>query len=85
LAPGHIVLDGDPAPPKRGTAPNFWPMSIVAKELPISDIAEHLLPNKNRKHYERKLEPPKVTTSLLGSTSHHPSPILGQKVLKNPF
>jgi len=21
LDPGHIVLDGDPAPPKRGTAP----------------------------------------------------------------
>jgi len=23
LSPGHIVLDGDPAPPKRGTAPQF--------------------------------------------------------------
>ena len=35
LGPGHIVLDGDPAPqpPKRGTAPNFWPTSIVAKQL----------------------------------------------------
>jgi len=79
LGPGHIVIDGDPAPPKghsppnfrpcplwpngwmyqdatwyrgrrrprrycvrwessspsqkRGTAPNFWPMSIVAKLL----------------------------------------------------
>jgi len=34
LGPGHIVLDGDPAPPKKGsTAPNFWPMSIVAKGL----------------------------------------------------
>jgi len=31
LGPGHIVLDGDPAPPRRGTAPNFWPMSVVAK------------------------------------------------------
>ena len=31
LGSGHIVLDGDPAPlPKRGTAPNFPPMSIVA-------------------------------------------------------
>ena len=32
---GDIVLDGEPAPlPKRGTAaPNFWPMSIVAKRL----------------------------------------------------
>jgi len=32
LGPGHIVLDGDPAaPPPRGTAPNFQPMSVVAK------------------------------------------------------
>jgi len=31
LSPGDFVLDGDPAPyPKRGGAPNFWPMSIVA-------------------------------------------------------
>jgi len=31
---GHIVLDGDPAPlRKSGTAPNFWPMSVVAKRL----------------------------------------------------
>jgi len=35
LGPGHIVLDGDPAPllGKGGTAPNFRPMSIVAKRL----------------------------------------------------
>ena len=33
LGPGDIVLDGDPAPLKRGTAPNFWPMSVVAKWL----------------------------------------------------
>jgi len=37
LGPGHIVLDGVPAPPspKRGgyPLPNFWPMSIVAKQL----------------------------------------------------
>jgi len=29
-APGNIVLDGDPSPHKRGTAPNFRPMSVVA-------------------------------------------------------
>ena len=31
--PGYIMLDGDPAPPppKRGTAPNFRPRSVVAK------------------------------------------------------
>jgi len=34
LGPDHIVLDGDPAPPpKKGTGPNLWPMSVVAKQL----------------------------------------------------
>jgi len=35
LGPSDIVLDGDPAPPpqKGGRAPNFWPMSVVAKWL----------------------------------------------------
>ena len=34
LVLGHIVLNGDPAPPpKRSTAPNFLPMSVVAKRL----------------------------------------------------
>jgi len=34
LGPDHIVLDGDPAlSPERGTAPNFRPMSVVAKRL----------------------------------------------------
>jgi len=38
LGPGHIVLDGDPAPvPKKGgTAPNFPPIFIVAKRLDAS-------------------------------------------------
>ena len=37
LGPGHIVLDRDPAPPlQRGTAPNFRPISIVAKWLDAS-------------------------------------------------
>ena len=43
LGPGDTVLDGDPAPPKKGTAPGFWPMSIVAKQSPMSATAEHLL------------------------------------------
>jgi len=32
LSPGHIVLDGDPAPPAKGAQqpPSFRPMSIVA-------------------------------------------------------
>ena len=33
LGPGHIVIDGDPACPKRGTTPTFWSMSVVAKLL----------------------------------------------------
>jgi len=34
LGPGHIVLDGDPGlPPQMGSAPNFRPMSVVAKRL----------------------------------------------------
>jgi len=43
LGPGHIALDGDPAPPfPRGRAPSFRPMSTVAKRSPISATAEHL-------------------------------------------
>jgi len=41
----HIVLDGDPAPQRKGTQqppPIFRPMSIVAKRLPISATAELL-------------------------------------------
>ena len=33
LGPVDVVLDGVAAPPKRGTAPSFRPMSIVAKRL----------------------------------------------------
>jgi len=52
LGPGHIVLDGDPVPPRKA-APTFVvyallpyiprPMSIMAKRSPISAAAEHLL------------------------------------------
>jgi len=31
LGLGHIVLDGDPAPPQGHNSPTFRPMSIVAK------------------------------------------------------
>jgi len=41
---GRIVLHGDPAPaPTWNTAPNFWPMSVVAKQSPISATVYHLL------------------------------------------
>jgi len=45
LGPNHIVLDGDPAPRRKGAQqnPTFRPMSIVAKRLPISATAELLL------------------------------------------
>ena len=44
LDSGRIVLHGDPpSPPIRGTAPNFWPMSIVAKWSHVSATAEHFL------------------------------------------
>ena len=36
LGPGHVVLDGDPAPSEKGGRsflPNFRPISIVAKRL----------------------------------------------------
>jgi len=34
LGSGHIVLDGDPAPPQKGAqTPNFRSMSVVAKQL----------------------------------------------------
>jgi len=38
LGPGHIVLDGDPAPlpKKRAEPPNFRPIFIVAKRLDAS-------------------------------------------------
>jgi len=41
LGPGHIVLDGDPAP--TAAPPHFRPTPIVAKRSPISATAELLL------------------------------------------
>jgi len=41
LGPGHIVLDGDPAPP-IAAPPHFRLISIVAKQSPISATAELL-------------------------------------------
>jgi len=42
LGLGHTVLDEDPAPlSQSGTAPNFRPMSIVAKRSPISANADY--------------------------------------------
>ena len=45
LGPGNIVLDGDPAPPRKWAHQPlaFRSMSIVAKRSPISTTAELLL------------------------------------------
>ena len=37
LGPGDVVLDGvSAAPPKRGRAPSFWPLSVVATVAHLS-------------------------------------------------
>jgi len=68
LSPGNIVLDGDPAPPQRSTAPpcNFRPMSIVAKRSPISATAEHL---HKRSPKKEAASPPHMDVSVLFSRS----------------
>jgi len=45
IGPGHIVLDWEPAPPRKGhsSSPLFSALSIMAKRSPISPTAEHLL------------------------------------------
>ena len=44
LIPGHIVLDGNPACPKRGAAaPHFSAHVFVAKWSPVSATSELLL------------------------------------------
>jgi len=47
LGPGHIVLDGNPAPPKgaQQPPPTSRPMSIVTKRSPSSATAELLFNN----------------------------------------
>ena len=55
LGLSHIVLDGDPALLKRGTAPNSRPMSIVAKRSPMQGTVEHLY-NMFRKGTLAKIE-----------------------------
>jgi len=41
LGSGHIVLDGDPASLKRGTSPNFRPMSVVANDWMDQDATSY--------------------------------------------
>jgi len=69
LRPGHIVLDRDPAPPsdKRGTAPSFWPMSIVAKRLYASGY-----------HLVRRYRPQPRRHCVRWESSCSPFPIVAQ-------
>ena len=52
LGPGHIVLDGDPAPPKRDTAPKFRPISVVTKQLmEVGRGPGHIVLNGDHHHH----------------------------------
>jgi len=46
LGPGHIVLDGNPAPPKEHSraALNFRPMSIVPNGRPSQPLLSTFVP-----------------------------------------
>ena len=52
LDPGHIVLDGDPAPPKEHS-PNFQPMSIVANSWMDQDATWYVGRPRPRRHCAR--------------------------------
>jgi len=43
LGPGHIVLDGDPAPPKGTQQPPFSAHVYCSQRLPMSATAKLLL------------------------------------------
>jgi len=80
LGPGHIVLDGDPAPPtERGTAalPHFRPMSIVAKRSPISATAEFLLLKEVQTEFAEVLSLRTVDLSMLAYDEPLCSSLLG--------
>jgi len=54
LGPGHIVLDRNPASPRKGAqqTPTFRPISIVAKRSPISATAKLLYLSKCQLLYD---------------------------------
>jgi len=58
LGPGDVVLDGDPAPPKKGgtAAPTFRLMFIVAKRSPIAATAELLLAKESVDEVDQMLK-----------------------------
>jgi len=74
FGPGHTELDGDPAPPKRGAAPNFRPMSVVAKRLDESRYIWYGDRPRSRPHFvggdpapfspERAIVPPHFSSHV---------------------
>ena len=60
LGQGNIVLDGAQIPPQKGHAPSFQPMSIAAKQSPITATAELLYG-----HYTGKPAPPVKNCRIL--------------------
>jgi len=68
LSRGDFVLDGYPAPlPKRGGAPNFRPMSIVAKRL-VESRCHLVWRPRPRRHCVRcgPSSPPKAQPPIFG-------------------
>jgi len=59
LGPGHIVLEGDPAPQRGTVAPSFRPVSIVSKRSPIAATAELLFTKtkgSRKMQYRKRME-----------------------------
>jgi len=64
LSPGDIVLDGDPAPPKKAhSTPHFSPMSLLVKRLDGSRCRSYITTKKTKE-------------MLLGSISKDPPPLI---------
>jgi len=59
LDPGHIMLDGDPAPPpQKGYSPQFWPMSIVVKRLDGLGCPGHIVLERDPAAPSKGAQPP---------------------------
>jgi len=71
LGPGHIVLDGDLAYPKRGTTPNFRPHVYCGQRSPISPIDEYLFAQFTAESTHR---PPLFPSKLPHPSNTCPSP-----------
>ena len=86
LRPGHIVLDGDTAPPYgkgHSTPPLFWPMSIVAKQSPIPATAELLFTiifSMYRLHTSLKNKEHHIKKQLVMPVEHSTAGIHAQKI-----